>query len=140
MWACDFGAIGCALGPSIGAAVGRPDRLTVLYIGDCGLFITLGDLEVAVRERLPLLIVCFNDGAAGSELVLADIAGVPGDSAIFGVSDLARIATAIGTESAVISTVEDLEPALAGWQRQGPLFLDCRITREVRSPLYAQYT
>jgi len=140
MWACDFGAIGCALGPSIGAAVARPDRLTVLYIGDCGLFITLGDLEVAVRERLPLLIVCFNDGAAGSELVLADIAGLPGDSAIFGVSDLARIGAAIGAEAAVISNVDELEPALAGWTRQGPLLLDCRITREVRSPLYAQYT
>ena len=140
MWACDFGAIGCALGPSIGAAVGRPDRLTVLYIGDCGLFLTLGDLEVAVRERIPLLIVCFNDGAAGSELVLSDIAGLPGDNAIFGVSDLARIAAAIGTEAAVISTVDELEPALAGWQRRGPLLLDCRITRDVRSPLYAQYT
>jgi thiamine pyrophosphate-dependent acetolactate synthase large subunit-like protein len=140
MWACDFGAMGCGLGPGIGAAVGRPDRLTVLYIGDCGLLLTLGDLEVAARERLPLLIVCFNDGAAGSELVLSDIAGLPGDDAIFGVSDLARIAEAIGTEAAVVSTVDELEPALAGWKRHGPLLLDCRITRDVRSPLYAQYS
>ena len=139
MWACDFGVMGCALGPSIGAAVARPDRLTVLYIGDCGLFLTLGDLEVAARERIPLLVVCFNDGAAGSELVLSEIAGLPGDNAIFGVSDLARIAAAIGTEAAVIQTVGDLEPALAAWDRQGPLLLDCRITRAVESPLYAQY-
>jgi acetolactate synthase I/II/III large subunit len=89
---------------------------------------------------VPLLIVCFNDGAAGSEIVLAEIAGLPADSAIFGVSDLARIATSLGSAAAVISTVADLEPALAGWDRTGPLLLDCRITREVRSPLYAQYT
>ncbi|MCU1438725.1 MAG: Acetolactate synthase isozyme 3 large subunit [Naasia sp.] len=140
LWTCDFGATGCGLGPAIGAAVGRPERLTVLYIGDCGLFMSLGDLEVAARERIPLLIVCFNDGAAGSEIVLSEIAGLPAADAIFGVSDLARIASSLGTESAVIATVADLEPALAGWDRSGPLFLDCRITRDVRSPLYAQYT
>jgi len=139
MWTCDFGAMGCGLGPAIGATVGRPDRLTALYIGDCGLFMSLGDLEVAARERLPLLVVCFNDGAAGSEIVLADIAGLPSDDAIFGVSNLAAIAASLGTESAVISTVADLEPALTAWDRKGPLFLDCRITRDVRSPLYAQY-
>jgi thiamine pyrophosphate-dependent acetolactate synthase large subunit-like protein len=101
---------------------------------------TLGDLEVAARERIPILVVCFNDGAAGSEIVLSEIAGLPADDAIFGVSDLAKIAASLGTEAAVIRTVADLEPALAGWDRTGPLFLDCRITRDVRSPLYAQYT
>ena len=140
MWACDFGAMGGGLGPAIGATYGRPDRLTVLYIGDCGLFMSLGDLEVAAREQLPLLVVCFNDGAAGSEIVLAEIAGIPPDSAIFGVSDIAAIAASIGTRAAVISTVAELEPAIAAWERTGPLVLDCRITRSVRSPLYAQYT
>ncbi|WP_457967419.1 thiamine pyrophosphate-binding protein [Arthrobacter sp. D1-29] len=139
MWTCDFGAMGCGLGPAIGASIGRPDRLTALYIGDCGLFMSLGDLEVAARERIPILVICFNDGAAGSEIVLSEIAGLPADEAIFGVSDLAKIAASLGTEAAVISTVADLEPALAGWDRSGPLFLDCRITRDVRSPLYAQY-
>lgn len=139
MWACDFGAMGGGLGPAIGATVGRADRLTALYIGDCGLFMSLGDLEVAARERLPLLVVCFNDGAAGSEIVLSRIAGLPVEEAVFGVSDLARIASAMGVDAAVIETVDDLEPALAGWTQGGPLLLDCRIDREVRSPLYAQY-
>ena len=140
MWTCDFGAMGGGLGPAIGAAVARPDRLTVLYIGDCGLFMSLGDLEVAARERIPLLVVCFNDGAAGSEIVLAEIAGIPPDSAIFGVSDIAGIAASIGTRAAVISTVAEVAPTIDAWDRTGPLVLDCRITRAVRSPLYAQYT
>lgn len=140
IWTCDFGAMGCALGPAIGATIGRDDRLTTLFIGDCGLFMSLGDLEVAARERLPLLVVCFNDGAAGSEVVLSEIARLPVDDAIFGVSDLARIAAALGTASAIVRTTADLEEAIAGWQRQGPLLLDCRIDPEVRSPLYAQYT
>lgn len=139
LWACDFGAMGCAMGPSVGAAIGRDDRLTALFIGDCGFYMTMGDLEVAVREGIPLLVVCFNDGAAGSEVVLAEIAGLPGDDAIFGVADLAKVASALGSEAAVVATLDDLEPAVSAWSRRGPLLLDCRITREVRSPRYAHY-
>ncbi len=137
LWTCDFGALGCGLGPSLGAAIGRTDRPTVLFIGDCGFYMTMGDLELAIRERIPLLVVCYNDGAAGSELVIADLAGLPAEEAIFGVADLAKAAIGLGASGAVIGSLEDIEPALAAWDRQGPLLLDCRITREVRSPLYA---
>lgn len=137
LWTCDFGALGCGLGPSLGAAIGRTDRPTVLFIGDCGFYMTMGDLELAIRERIPLLVVCYNDGAAGSELVIADLAGLPPEEAIFGVADLAKAAIGLGAAGAVIASLEDIEPALAAWNRQGPLLLDCRITREVRSPLYA---
>lgn len=137
LWTCDFGALGCGLGPSLGAAIGRSDRLTALFIGDCGFYMTMGDLELAVRERIPLLVVCYNDGAAGSELVLADLAGLPPEEAIFGVADLAKAAEGLGAAGAVIESLEQVEAALERWDRQGPLFLDCRITREVRSPLYA---
>lgn len=134
IWTCDFGAMGCGLGPAIGAAIGRPDRLTALYIGDCGFLMSIGDLQVAARERIPLLVVCFNDGAAGSEITFAERIGLPTDDSIFGYSDLARIAESLGSAAAIISTVDDLGPALDGWDRRGPLFLDCRITRDVRSP------
>ncbi len=139
LWACDFGAMGCGLGPSLGAAIGRQDRLTALFIGDCGFYMTMGELEVAVRERIPLLVVCYNDGAAGSEVVLAEIAGLPPEEAIFGTADLAKAATALGAAAAIVDTLDDIEPALVAWDRQGPLFLDCRITREVRSPRYSHY-
>ena len=137
LWTCDFGALGCGLGPALGAAIGRTDRPTVLFIGDCGFYMTMGDLEVAIRERIPLLVVVYNDGAAGSELMIADLEGLPADEAIFGVADLAKAAIGLGAEGAVIASLDDIEPALAAWDRQGPLLLDCRVTREVKSPLYA---
>lgn len=139
LWACDFGAMGCGLGPSLGAAIGRQDRLTALFIGDCGFYMTMGELEVAVRERIPLLVVCYNDGAAGSEVALAEIAGLPPEEAIFGVADLAKAAAALGSDAAIIATLDDVEPALNAWDKRGPLFLDCRITRAVRSPRYSHY-
>ncbi|GGA69434.1 acetolactate synthase [Pseudoclavibacter endophyticus] len=134
IWTCDFGAIGCGFGPSIGVATARNDRLTALFIGDCGFYMTLGELEVAVREELPLLVACYNDGAAGSEVLIADQAGLPTDEAIFGRADLAQVARGLGAAGVAIDRLDDLAPALAAWDRRGPLVLDCRITRDVRSP------
>ncbi|MCS5734772.1 thiamine pyrophosphate-binding protein [Herbiconiux daphne] len=138
VWMPDFGAVGSALGASFASAVADPATASVLFIGDCGLYLTLGDLETAVRERAPLLVVCMNDGAAGSELVHMQDWGVPLDQAIFGYADFAALARGFGAQGAVVTAVEQLEPALAGWDRsRGPFVVDARITREVRSPIYA---
>ena len=137
VWLSDFGAIGSAIGSAIAAAVARPERTTVLFIGDCGFYMTLGDFETAVRERVPLLVVCMNDGAAGSELQHMKDWDVPGDEAIFGIADLASAARGMGAQGATVLRVDDIKPALAGWQRdQGPLLLDVHITRAVRAPIY----
>ena len=138
VWPIDFGAVGSSVGVAIGAAVGRPERLTVLFIGDGGLFMTLGDFEVVSRERIPLLVVCMNDHAYGSELVHLEEAGLPGTEAIFDAPEAAPIAAALGFQSALHQrALEDLEAVLDDWDTAGPLFLDCQISREVRSPIYA---
>jgi thiamine pyrophosphate-dependent acetolactate synthase large subunit-like protein len=137
VWPSDFGAIGSAIGPAIAAAVARPERRTVLFIGDCGFYMTMGDFETAVRERIPLLTVCMNDGAAGSELQHMKDWSVPGDQAVFGVVDIAAAAAGMGAQAAVITEIDEIEPALAAWDpSRGPLFLDVHITRAVRSPIY----
>ncbi|MBM9468132.1 thiamine pyrophosphate-binding protein [Nakamurella leprariae] len=137
IWMPDFGAVGSSLAASYAGAVADPHTQSVLFIGDCGLYLTLGDLETAVRERTPLVVVCMNDGAAGSELAHMKDWGVPPDQAVFGYADLAALGAGMGAQAAAIHGVEDLAPALAGWRREdGPLLLDCHISREVRSPIY----
>lgn len=137
IWLPDFGAVGSALAAAYASATVDPHTQSVLFIGDCGLYMTLGDLETAVRERTPLVVVCMNDGAAGSELVHMGDWGVPGDQAIFGYADLAAVARGMGAQGASVHTLADLEPALTSWDRSaGPLLLDCHISRDVRSPIY----
>ncbi|WP_290805917.1 thiamine pyrophosphate-binding protein [Herbiconiux sp.] len=137
IWMPDFGAVGSSLAASYASAVADPDTQSVLFIGDCGLYLTLGDLETAVRERVPLLVVCMNDGAAGSELAHMKDWGVPPEQAIFGYADLAALAAGMGAQGALIAETGDLAPALAAWDRtRGPLLLDCHISRAVRSPIY----
>jgi thiamine pyrophosphate-dependent acetolactate synthase large subunit-like protein len=98
---------------------------------------TLGDLETAIRERTPLIIVCMNDGAAGSELVHMHDWGVPPEQAIFGYADLAALAQGMGAQARLVREARDVAPALDAWDPgAGPLFLDCHVSRAVRSPIY----
>lgn len=137
VWMPDFGAVGSALGASEAGAIADPDVLSVLFIGDCGFYMTMGDFEMAVREKLPMVVICMNDGAAGSELAHMKDWGVPPEQAIFGYSDIAAAARGMGATSALISSVSDVAGAVAAWDPAGgPLFLDCHITRAVRSPIY----
>jgi thiamine pyrophosphate-dependent acetolactate synthase large subunit-like protein len=137
VWLPDFGAVGSALAASYAGAVADPATQSVLFIGDCGLYLTLGDLETAVRERVPLIVVCMNDGAAGSELAHMKDWGVPPEQAVFGYADLAAVAVGMGAQAALVESVADLAPAVAAWRREdGPLLLDCHISRDVRSPIY----
>src|SRR5207249_6577037 len=61
-------AVGLGLSSGIGAAVARPDRLTVAALGDGGALMGLADLETAARLRLRMLIVIYNDAAYGAEV------------------------------------------------------------------------
>lgn len=137
IWLPDFGAVGSALAASYASATVDPSTQSVLFIGDCGLYMTLGDLETAVRERTPLIVVCMNDGAAGSELVHMTDWGVPPEQAIFGYADLAAVARGMGAQGALIREISEIEAALGQWRPEdGPLLLDCHVSRAVRSPIY----
>jgi thiamine pyrophosphate-dependent acetolactate synthase large subunit-like protein len=125
----DFGAVGSGLGAAIGAALARPDRLTTLMLGDGGLLMTLGELDTAVRERVPLLVVCMNNRSFGSERYHMLDWGIPEDGAFFDTPDLAHVARSLGCEARRIESLDELDeiPALVG-ALDGPLVLDCQLT------------
>jgi thiamine pyrophosphate-dependent acetolactate synthase large subunit-like protein len=131
LWMMDFGAVGSGLGPAIGATVGRPERLTVLFVGDGGLFMTLGDLDLAVRDKVPLLVVCMNDRAYGSEMYHMIEMGLPVESAFFETPPLDAVAGALGAEAERVTDLDQLDH-LADRLRSlsGPLFLDCILTQD----------
>ena len=53
---------------AIGAAIARPDRLTVACLGDGGALMSLPELETLARLRLPMLVVIYDDAAYGAEV------------------------------------------------------------------------
>ena len=50
-----------ALPAALGAKLVEPDAPVVCFTGDGGLLMRVGDLETAVRENLPIVVVVFND-------------------------------------------------------------------------------
>lgn len=129
-----FGSIGLGMGTALGVAIARPDRLTVVVVGDGGLAMTLGEMQTLVRYSLPLLVVVVNDGAYGAELHQMDLAGLPVDEAILGDVDFAAVASALGARGITVRKAEDLE-ALRTWLESplGPCVLDCKVSSTVRA-------
>jgi acetolactate synthase-1/2/3 large subunit len=59
----NFQSMGFALPAAIGAALAAPSREVVAVIGDGGMLMSALELITAVRERVRLTVVVFNDGA-----------------------------------------------------------------------------
>lgn len=61
----DFQSMGFGLPAAIGAKLANPKRSVVALIGDGGLAMSGMELITAVRERIALTVLVFNDGALG---------------------------------------------------------------------------
>jgi thiamine pyrophosphate-dependent acetolactate synthase large subunit-like protein len=130
----DFGSVGLGIGAAIGAAVARPDQVTVAAIGDGGLLMSLGELDTAVRYGLPILFVVYNDEAYGAEMHFLRMLGAPDAESLFEVPPLDRVAEALGADALPVTSLTDLEGLRERLESMdGPLLLDCRISRDVRA-------
>jgi thiamine pyrophosphate-dependent acetolactate synthase large subunit-like protein len=136
----DFASIGLGFGAALGVAKARPEKTTVLVIGDGGLLMTMGELETVVREDLPMVIVLMNDCAYGAELHFLKLRQQPVAKSVFPDVDFAPIAEGFGFEAATVRTLEDLHkvaPKLR--QPDGPIFLDCKINADVAAPFMSEF-
>lgn len=125
-----FQSVGLGLASAIGAALARPDRVTLAALGDGGFLMSAVELVTAVRLRLPLVIVVYNDAAYGAEVHHFGPHGHPLDAVTFPDTDLAALARGYGCAAATVRRRADLAPLhawLAG-PRDRPLVLDAKIT------------
>jgi thiamine pyrophosphate-dependent acetolactate synthase large subunit-like protein len=134
-----FQSVGLGLASSVGAAVARPDRLTVAAVGDGGALMALGELETAARYRLPMLIVVYNDAAYGAEVHHFGPMGRPVGLARFPETDFAALARAAGAEGITVRSEDDLSPVLDWLEvRDRPLLVDARVNPEIRAEWLAE--
>ena len=127
-----FQSVGLGLATAIGAAVARPDRLTVAALGDGGALMGLADLETVARLGLPMLVVVFNDAAYGAEVHHFGPDGFPVDLVRFPDADFAALARAAGAEGATVRAPGDLD-AVERWlrARDRPLVVDAKVAPTV---------
>ncbi len=136
----DFASIGLAFGAALGMAKGRPDRTTVMVIGDGGFLMTMGELETIVREDLPMIVLVMNDCAYGAELHFLKLRQMPVTKSVFPDVDFAPIAAAFGFDAETIRTLDDLArvaPKLA--KPEGPIFLDCKLNADVAAAFMSEF-
>lgn len=119
----EYGAIGCALGPAIGAAVGRPELYPVLVMGDGGLAATSNELDTVIRCGLPMLVVVMDDGGFRAERELFRQRGVSPTTADVPSPDFAAVAGALGFRAHTARSEADVRSALAGLDVSGATFL-----------------
>jgi thiamine pyrophosphate-dependent acetolactate synthase large subunit-like protein len=130
----DFQAMGLGIGSAIGAAVARPESLTVLVIGDGGLMMSLGELDSVLHQNIPLLILVMNDHAYGPEVEALERHDLPTTLSIFHDVDFAAIARGMGADAFTLRGLDDLE-GIRRWlsARSAPLVIDCKIDPLFRS-------
>jgi len=133
------GALGYALAAAIGAHVGRPAVKTVAVMGDGSFGMCVGELETAVRLKLPITFVVISNAVYG--WIKAGQKSGYGQryfSVDFGVTDHAKVADAFGVRSWKVADPRELEPVLKqAISHGGPTLVDivCQPLHEARAPV-----
>jgi acetolactate synthase I/II/III large subunit len=120
--------MGFALPAGIGAALLDRSRPTVVFTGDGGLLMCLGELRTAARERLPLRVIVFDDRDLSLISVKQKQRGYHTDSTQMGSVDWASVGTGLG----LVAKSVDNEASLAQCLREtedvpGPVLIGARI-------------
>ncbi|WP_084262820.1 thiamine pyrophosphate-binding protein [Actinomadura formosensis] len=136
----NFGSIGLGLASAIGAATARPERVTLAVTGDGALMMNLAELDTAVRRGLRLVVVVMNDGAFGYEYHNMLHRGMDVGLSVIPRPDFAAVARAFGATAVTVRTpgeLDDLKGLIA--DPSGPVLVDARLTRAVRTRWFAEH-
>jgi acetolactate synthase I/II/III large subunit len=121
--------MGFALPAAIAAALCAPSQPVVAFTGDGGLGMTLAEIETAVRLRLRIVVIVFNDATLSLIKIKQRPDGQGGAEAVdYGPVSFAGVATAMGSAAAAAGTEADLVRVLdAALHRDGPTVIDAAV-------------
>jgi acetolactate synthase-1/2/3 large subunit len=114
--------LGWGFATALGAQHARPDVPVVAISGDGGFLFTSNELATAMRHRIPLTVIVFNDGAFGNvrriqeesygnRLIASDLAN----------PDFVRYAQSFGAEAERVRNPQELRAALKrAFKRRDP--------------------
>ena len=133
------GALGYSLAAAIGAHLGRPKVKTVAVMGDGSFGMCVGELETAVRLKLPITFVVISNAVYGW-IKAGQKTGYDKRyfSVDFGVTDHAKVAEAFGVRSWRVFDPAQLKSVLkTAVEHAGPSLVDivCQPLHEAKAPV-----
>ncbi len=133
------GALGYALAASVGAHYGRPSVKAVAVMGDGSFGMCAGELETAVRLKLPITFLVISNATYGW-IKAGQKAGYAERyfSVDFGVTDHAKVAAAFGVRSWRVTLPSELGPVLKNALSSAePTLVDivCQPLQEAKAPV-----
>ncbi|EGP4965183.1 TPA: acetolactate synthase AlsS [Enterococcus faecium] len=120
--------LGVALPWAISAALVRPNTQIVSVSGDGGFLFSAQDLETAVRKKLNIVHLIWNDGHYNMVEFQEKMKYQRASGVDFGPVDFVKYAEAFGAKGIRATSVEKLEKALEeGFATEGPVIIDIPI-------------
>ena len=136
-----FQSVGLGLPSVIGLAVANPGKLAVLGTGDGGFLMSMADLETAMRLKLRLAILVYNDSSYAAEVHYFRRQGYSVDIVQFPETDFAAIAHGFGARGATVRKLADLDPFKA-WVAEGApgvFVIDGKINPNLEADWHAEH-
>ncbi len=134
-----FGAIGLGMSTAIGAAIARPDRPTVLAIGDGGFMMGgMIELSTAVHHGLDLVVLLYNDGSYGAEHIQLWRKDMDPAASLHEWPDLVEVAAAMGCQATRVSNRGELTAlgdTIKNRDTSRPLLVEITIDPDVFSKI-----
>jgi acetolactate synthase-1/2/3 large subunit len=122
--------MGFALPAAIGAALLDRSGPTVALTGDGGLLMCAGELLTAVRERLPILTIVFNDASLSLIEIKQQARRLPAAGVALGAVDWRKLAESVGMAAWTAHDEAALERAIdQAVATRGPCLIDATIDR-----------
>jgi len=113
MYISDWGSVGAGLPIAMGAKLAKPKQPVMAAVGDMGMMCNIGELETAVRERIPIVSVVYNDRGLGNERAFQkELYGGRLFGVDYGDVDFAALARVFGAHGERVVDASQLVPAL----------------------------
>jgi acetolactate synthase I/II/III large subunit len=137
MYSDDWGSVGGAFPIAMGAKLARPDQAVMAAVGDMGMMCNIGELETAVREKIPVVCVVYNDRGLGNERAFQkELYGGRYFAVDYGDVDFAALAKAFGAHGERVAEPARVLPAIKRALASGlPAVVDVVIHQDSHAPV-----
>ena len=123
-----LGSMAVALPAGMAAKLVEPATPVLCLTGDGGFLMRLGDLETAVRENIPIVIVVFNDGYLNLIKMKQDTRSFARRGTDFAGTDYVAVSKGLGFDAVRVKSEEALRDALKkAFASGGPWVIDAVI-------------